>query len=218
MLLTEENINNWNNLYKMFSYKGLIPVAIQKHASRKLSTHITPVSNSFLLGIQDTNIEETLTRCLTFIENNPQFIDAIMKAQKTNDPQYRQKFNLLIYRSVYENYMRQDSTDMKCFYNIILNVTAPFLYDERKSSELNYDEWVKNCIQANPELNLMKDVKLISDRPFVLVQAFTGGFKNHTPYNKDTGSSIDITINLTDEDMVDIETFRSLIKYQHGCI
>lgn len=217
--IIEQNLNDLRNFKLKGNLEDVMPLIYMDHADRKFQTHITNTSNYFLFGLKSNNPKSTIKKMIEPLIQNGNIKQAILNASKTENYDFIETFNIGFKREI----PSLKTKDIFVLYNNLrFGITQPFVDHQKKHPEESIDEWVEKCIKVNPDLSPLRSMKKISNNPYVIVLAFTGGFKNKNrfkwPYRNGTDVLYEVdntSINLPE---VTEEDFQKLLQYQKNAV
>lgn len=216
-VLYEENITDWGNIVEVDMYKNVMPLLFMPHAIKKFDTHVTMLSNQYLLDTTNTDYVNTIVNIISYFSGDRRIVGSMKNALTTQNPDWKQNFNLNVIRP-----FRTQKGIATLFYSLLVIMTTPFIDDKRKPKDMSNDEWVDEIVRLRHNLSDYKNITQYADRPVFLVKAFTGGFKNDfKPYasNNDRYNTIGIIKKLDEIDIRnDSKLLNQLIQYQRQCI
>jgi hypothetical protein len=228
IILKEENLNTWHNM-EFHSYHKVLALAFQTHATGKQETNILPVSNKWMFG-KSVNKKSAVVKMLDVFYKTGELMEIVKNLhQEKRNPEEKMKMNIHLFREI----QHPDYSNVigVLYYDLIINITPPFAYGTRLNLSQSPEEWIQKLAVKNPDLvglNNIDPPELIY-RPFILIQAFTGGFKpkySRNPRHKYRGGQYagkgvaDTRVfNAVDSfgptPSITSEEFNELIKYQN---
>ena len=218
-LISEQNLNDLRSFTLKGNLNDVMPLVYMDHADRKFKTHITNTSNYFLFGLKTRDAKATIKKMIQPLIENGNIKTAITNAMKTENYDFIETFNVGVKREI-KSFKNDDIFVL--YNNLRFGITQPFVDHQKKHPEESIDEWVEKCIAVNPELEPLRSMKKISNNPYIIVLAFTGGFKNKNRFKWPYRNGMDVLyeVDNTQLDLPEVteKDFQELLQYQKNAV
>lgn len=219
--LKEQNVAQLRRFTFGGNLENVMPLIVMDHAENKFDTHITKASNYFLYGLKNDSYKATIKKMILPLIRNGSMKSSLEEVLKTDDEDFMVTFNIGFKREIKNP--RHDNEIFVLYNNLRFGITLPYLGTSKKPKDESLESWTERCIEANPELEPLRKMVSVSNNPYFIVLAFTGGFKSKERFKWPYGAGVDALI---EEDVtndpslpeVDVRDFYTLLKYQKNAI
>lgn len=174
-VLREEEINSYTRATFEGVWRGIMPLLLDHNVKEKLGTNLTEISNRCLLGMDSVDIIDTTAVMLNPVLNWVK--DAYNTMYKLDEPEYsreNRKGYITFNRKV--NNPSPNMPDYILYYELIFIITAPY-FGKTRITDDNAEGYIDEIKFTFP-----KDQIEYLSKPFLIIQAFTGGFKPQNKY------------------------------------
>lgn len=229
ILLKEENLQATSQpflLLGVYDNKSLV-IAIDHALNKTLDSFCGIASPQ--LGIQGETVETIVGGLIAHVQ---EFFNSTYDEQvASQNPKDIEHFNIALYRDLKFSYDKQP-IKYRLYYNMRFNLSLLSNNTGVKPEDMTNEEWAEKCFIYKKGLKGIQIFPELSDKPTILIAAFTAGMKRLLPYSERVGEvdklgiryfskfpyqrgiePIDI-IEYSDSKKVSLEDFKKLLRLQ----